>query len=91
MDRPFRELHELYKILFERAEAQKTAEEERRAQEEKDAAEKEKAEVARGAKLPQIRRAPPPDAVTSPNNLTPSPLEAEALEEAFEELAEGGV
>ena len=91
MNRPFRELHELYKILFERAEAQKKAEEERRKQEEKAAAEKEKAEVARGAKLPQIRRAPPPDAVTSPNSLIPSPLEAEALEEALEEMAEGGV
>ena len=92
MDRPFRELHELYKILFERAEAQKKAEEERKAQEEKEAAEKEKAEVARGARLPQLRREPPPDAVrSSPNNLTPSPLEAEALEEALEEMAEGGV
>lgn len=92
MDRPFRELHELYKILFERAEAQKKAEEERKAREEKEAAEKEKAEIARGGRLPQIRRAPPPDAAkSSPNDLTPSPLEAEALEEALEELTEGGI
>ena len=42
--------------------------------------------------MPRIYRAPPPDAIKSPNNIaTPSPFEAEALEEALENMAEGGV
>lgn len=78
MDRPFRELHELYKILYQRAEAQQKAEEERA---------KEADESERTRKTNSSRDMPmkslPSDASTIP---TPSPLEAEALENALEEL-----
>lgn len=76
MDRPFRELHELYKILFERAEAEK---------------QKERMQMYQG-RGPQLNRMPPPDAKRNPSDVsTPSPLEAEALEDALEEMSEGGV
>lgn len=93
MDRPFRELHELYKILYERAEAQRKADEEKRKREEEEERAKEKSEVERGIRHPQIHREPPPDAIrtTSDDNIMPSPYEAEALEEAFEEMTEGGI
>lgn len=91
MDRPFRELHELYKILFERAEAEKA----KREKEEKEAAEaekqKERMQMYQG-RGPQLNRMPPPDAKRNPSDVsTPSPLEAEALEDALEEMSEGGV
>lgn len=93
MDRPFRELHELYKILYERAEAQKKADEERQRKEEEEERAKEKSEVDRGVRSPRIHREPPPDAIrtTPDDNIMPSPYEAEALEEVFEEMAEGGI
>lgn len=86
MDRPFRELHELYKILFERAEAMRKKDE----QERKEKEEKERRERAMNK---QPYRPQPPDVNRTPNESipTPSPLEAEALEDALEELTEGGV
>lgn len=93
MDRPFRELHELYKILLERAEAQAAAERERKEAEEAEREKREKAEMRNGVKPPLIHRAPPPDAIkpNNPNELTPSPLEAEALQDMMEEMSEGGI
>ena len=87
MDRPFNELHELYRIVYLRAEAQAKAEKERQEKEEK-----EKANGKGGPKYPQINRQPPTDVNNQPNqNQTISPLAAEAMEEAFEDLAEGGI
>ena len=87
MDRPFRELHELYKLLFQRAEAQAKAQKEKEEQERKEKLERDKYKHSK-------RRMLPPDAQgSSPNNViqTPSPLEAEAFEDVLEEMAEGGV
>lgn len=78
MDRPFRELHELYKILYQRAEAQQKAEEER-AKEAEEAERIRKENSSRDIPMKSL----PSDASTIP---TPSPLEAEALENALEEL-----
>ena len=92
MDRPFRELHELYKILFERAEAQKKAEEERAAKEAEDAKKRRNEEHERNKVFPRINPMRPSDGnQINLDNITPSPLEAEALEEAFEEMADGGI
>ena len=81
MERPFREVHELYRILFLRAQAEKEADEKRKAEEEKRAREERK----NGNKKPQYNRQPTDLSIPSP-----SPMQAEALEDAFEELAEGG-
>ena len=93
MELPFRELHELYKIVYERAEARAKAEKERQEQEEQQRQKEEDEERRRKGLPPQIRRQPPPDAKTivRPND-TPisSPEDAEELEEMFEEMAEGG-
>ena len=92
MDRPFRELHELYKILFERAEADKKRREEEEAKAKEEEERKRQSEINRGIRPPQLNRMPPPDAKRNPSDVqTPSPLEAEALEDALEEMAEGGV
>lgn len=92
MDRPFRELHELYKILFDRAEAEKRRREEEEAKAKEEEERKRQSEINRGIK-PKLNRMPPPDAIrNNPSDIqTPSPLEAEALEDALEEMAEGGV
>ena len=81
MDRPFREVHELYKILYERAEAQQKAEEERRKKEE----EEQRREQQRNKGLPANRKladVPPP----STPSCEPSPMEAEAIEDMLEEI-----
>ena len=93
MDRPFREIHELYRIVFLRAKEQEEKEKKRQQEEEKEKQAKEQSDIRRGVKPPQLRREPPSDAVTVKNkSLAPSSqLEAEALEDALEELAEGGV
>ena len=75
MDRPFREVHELYKILYQRIEAQQKAEEER----EKKEKEEEKKHLKQGG--PSARHQPTDEMNTMP---TPSPLEA--LEDMFEEI-----
>ena len=89
MDRPFNELHELYRIVYLRAEAQAKAEKERQEKEEK-----EKKYEKGGPKYPQINRPQSPDVKYSSQhvqNQAISPLAAEAMEEAFEDLAEGGI
>lgn len=84
MDRPFREVHELYKILYERAEAQQAAE---KARQEKEAEEERKKRQADKSKPPQFVRQPPSDAITSKSTITePSPFELEALEDVLEEI-----
>lgn len=84
MDRPFNELHELYRIVYLRAEAQAKAEKERQEQEERD-----KKYGKGGPKHPQINRQPPAD-VNQPSQNYISPLAAEEMEDALEDLAEGG-
>lgn len=78
MDRPFREVHELYKILYQRAEAQQKEAEER---EKKEKEEEKKRQRQNGQN--NVRQQPPDAASTIP---TPSPLEMEALEEMFEDM-----
>ena len=81
MDRPFREIHELYKILYQRAEAQKLKEEE-----EAKARENEQRDKGKQSTAKQV----PSDASITPavNNpgIQPSSMELEALEEAFEDM-----
>lgn len=91
---PFWQVHELYKIVVERAEAQKKAEEER-IHKEKEEEERQKREEARKAGRP-YRPSPPERPVTqnsvpvdeSNNNMpTPSPaVSTDDMEEFFEEL-----
>lgn len=79
MDRPFREIHELYKLLYERALAQQKAEEERKKEEEK---------KEREARSNPQRRYPPTDVNNKSTSMpAPSPLEMEMLEDAMEELS----
>ena len=87
MDRPFRELHELYKILYERAEAQQEAEKARKEKEAEEERKRRESEKARGIRAPQYIRELPPDAITTESTIPqPSPLEMEALEDALEEM-----
>ena len=70
MDRPFNEIHEIYRILYLRSEAQKKAEEEREKEEEK-----------------KNKKHPTQKSLTDVNAVPElSPLEAEAMEDALEEL-----
>ena len=84
MDRPFNELHELYRIVYLRAEAQAKAEKERQEKEER-----EKKYGKGGPQHSQLNRRPPTD-VNQPPNLNISPMAAEEMEDALEDLAEGG-
>ena len=69
MDRPFNEIHEIYRILYLRSEAQKKAEEEREKEEKKN------------------KKHPTQKSLTDVNTVPElSPLEAEAMEDALEEL-----
>lgn len=81
MDRPFRELHELYNILFQKAEAHAAAEAAKKEEEEKAAKNDSSGKSADGKKGNN----------QLPNISTSSPFEAEALEDALEEFAEGGL
>ena len=86
MDRPFREIHELYKILYERAQAQQEAEEARKKKEEEEARNQAQKRGPSGFS-PSYNRQPPTDAIPNSSTITePSPFEAEALEDALEEL-----
>lgn len=69
IDRPFYEVHELYRIVFLKAEEEKKAEEQREKEE---------------AKSNGNKRGRP----AIPN---PSKIQTEALEDALEDLAEGGI
>lgn len=90
---PFRELHELYKIVYDKAEAHAKAEKEREEKERQQKEEEEREERRKKGLPPQLRREPPPDAkkIAKPSTPTPSPYEAEELEEMFEEMTGGGV
>ena len=93
MELPFRELHELYKIVYERAEARAKAEKERQEEEQRQKQKEEDEERRRKGLPPQLRREPPPDAKTivKPNDMPiSSPEEADELEEMLEEMTEGG-
>lgn len=80
MDRPFREIHELYRINFLRVQAKKEAEEE---EERKKKAEKNKSSNTNSYNM---------SSDVNTNNIIPSSLlGSDDLEEALEELAEGGV
>lgn len=83
MDRPFNELHELYRIVYLRAEAQAKAEKERQEKEEREK------KYKGGQSNRQINRKQPTD-VNQPPNLNLSPMAAEEMEDALEDLAEGG-
>lgn len=88
-DRPFRELHELYRIVYNRAEMQRLKDEEEKKREE----EEKKSELSKSNKSKQTTKQPT-DAIgvrSNKNISMPSPLESEALEDALEELAEGGL
>lgn len=79
MDRPFRELHEIYRIVYLRAEAAKAAQEAREEEEKKSKGQSNRPTDGRISNQNKTAKAPL------------SPLEAEAFEEVFEELGEGGM
>lgn len=79
MDRPFEELHELYRIVFLKHEAQMKAEEERK--------KKEEEENKRQANPSSRNKKPLPKANT--NEYHPS-IGSDSMEEALEELIEEG-
>lgn len=94
MECPFRELHEFYKIVYDRAEAHAKAEKEREAEEQRQREKEEQAERNRKGLPPQLRRAPPTDAKQikpDTHSQLLSPYEAESLEEMIEDIAGGGV
>jgi len=86
MDRPFREVHELYKILYQRAEAQQEAEKARKEKEEEEARKQREANRPKGINSYRLSDNKPSDATNNSTMPEPSPLEMEALEEAFEEI-----
>lgn len=95
MDRPFRELHELYRILFLKAEAQAKKDKEEEEKKKQDEEDERKNNRPKGISQPMYYK-PKQDKqladVKQQNDFSaPSPLEAEALEDALEELAEGGL
>lgn len=93
MECPFRELHEFYKIVYDRAEARAKAEAEREEEERKQKEKEEAEERRRKGLAPQIYRAPPSSDVSKekkPNAPVLSPY-ADDFEDILEEIAEGGV
>lgn len=102
MERPFRELHELFRIVYKRSEAQAEAERKRQEEEKKkaeaEAARNKNANRARGFEYASmmhnmnkptdvIDETTPPDYQTAAS----APYDMDDLEEAFEEMAGGGV
>jgi hypothetical protein len=90
MDRPFGELHEIYRIVYLRAEAQAKADKERQ---EKEKAQEEAKRKSKGLHAPMRYRPNKPTDVKPQIDSTyvPSALEAEAMEDMLEELADGSV
>ena len=86
MDRPFREVHELYKILYQRAEAQQEAEKARKEKEEEEARREREANRPKGINSYRLSDNKPSDASNNSTMPEPSPFEMEALEDAFEEM-----
>lgn len=84
MDRPFREVHELYRILYLRAEAQQKAEEER--------AKKEAEEAKRQNQMNRPKGIPNMPTMSADVNKEPElsppmpPIDPEDLEDVLEEL-----
>ena len=84
MDRPFRELHEIYRIVYLKAEKQAQDEEKRKA---KEAEEKKKEqERSRGSYRSPMYQNRPTDVMPTNQMDTLSPAQAEALEDALEDL-----
>lgn len=86
MDRPFKELHEIYRIVYLKAEKQAQAEEERKA---KEAEEKKKKERERSmGSLPSnpMYQNRPTDVMPTNQMDTLSPAQAEALQDALEDI-----
>lgn len=91
MDRPFAELHEIYRIVFLRQEAQIKAEEEKKKKEEAD----ERARLQQTYRPPtglkqlpyQYNERQQPNSYES----APSIIELDAMEDALEELSEGSI
>ena len=85
---PFWQVHELYKIVVERAEAQQKAEEERQRKEKEEERRQKEAEARKAGRpykpLPELQQSVPVD--ESNNMPTPSPISSDDLEEFFEEL-----
>lgn len=88
MDRPFYELHEIYRLVFLRMQAEK----ERQEKEKKEEEAKRKAEAKRNAPrgIPPSYSIRPIDKNKNSPSSHLSPLQAEELEDALEDLAEGG-
>lgn len=103
MERPFRELHELFRIVYKRSEAQAEAERKRQEEEAKKAKEEEarnrNANRPRGfevASMMQNLNKKPTDVQedTTPPDYqvaASAPFDMDDIEEAFEEMAGGGV
>ena len=79
MDRPFRELHEIYRIVYLKAEKQAQDEEKRKAKEKK-----KEQERSRGSRPMYQNR--PTDVMPANQMDTLSPAQAEALEDALEDI-----
>ena len=106
MDRPFQELHELYRLIYLKAEVDAKIQKEREEKEKKEAEEAERKKKADRGLSPGMmspsqyamrvkKQKPSPtdvnDKPQTDTSYTPSPLEVEALADMMEELSEGGV
>lgn len=85
MDRPFKELHEIYRIVYIKAEKQAQAEEERKAKEAE--AKKKERERSMGPhpRNPMYQNRPT-DVMPTNQMDTLSPAQAEALQDALEDI-----
>lgn len=93
MQAPMHYLQTLRKIIYDRMEAQrlaKEAEEEAEKERQKNGVKSNKPPLPPGLVLSKVSGQQPTD-VRPPANTNMSPIEADALEDAFEELTEGGI
>lgn len=91
-DRPFREVHELYRIVYLKAQAEAEREKQRQAEEEEKRKQEEKANRPRG--IPNLPKPYKPNSKQPTDDIsqhTMSPLEAEELQDMLEDMAEGGI
>lgn len=88
---PFNEIHELYKIVYDKAEA-RAKEEEEKAKREREEEERKKQSERTAKGMPQlIKRNPvPTDGSNNKKSNSTSSFSSDDLEDAFEELIEGG-
>lgn len=93
MDRPFRDLHAIYRIIFLKAEAQAKKDKEDAEAKAKAEEEERRKNAPKGISQPMYYK--PNQQLTDVKQQsdlsTPSPLEAEMLNDALEELVEGGI